>query len=370
MKTNTGGKPTANGTKIGQTVKTEAAGAMGSKYQVYYQWDGSEWNSISKSKYLESTSSGSFSYKTVAAPTLSSATGSRRYPRDAAMTANSDYVLFEFYEYQPPFQNINKGATKDKSTPLATYNESVAAEKFYNKTTSTEQSVILYMPEDVSTGYKANWSGKAFSNIGRDALSLAGSGDVGQAAQNGLTVIGTAMDQLIPNAGNKVIRDVISKITGENIGQNEIFGSTRGVILNPNVELLFTGTDLRNISLNYKLVPRNALEATEIKEICRIFKRAMLPKFSKGNELNFSQGQNAANNFIKVPNVCRLTFMRGNGPNPDVAQYKMCAMTNVEINYTPDGTYATYDDGSMVAIGLSLSFQETKLIFSEEADKY
>ena len=370
MKTNTGGKPTANGTKIGQTVKTEAAGAQGSKYQVYYQWDGSEWNSISKSNYLESTPSGTFSYKTVAAPTLSSATGSRRYPRDAAMTANSDYVLFEFYEYQPPFQNINKGNTKNNSTPLATYNESVAAEKFYNKTTSTEQSVILYMPEDVSTGYKANWSGKAFSNIGRDLLTGVGSGDVGQTAENIAATVGTALDQVIPNLGNKVVRDTISKITGESLSQNDLFGATRGVILNPNVELLFTGTDLRNISLNYKLVPRNKLEATEIKEICRIFKRAMLPKFSKGNELNFSQGTNAKNNYIRVPNVCRLTFMRGNGPNPDVAQYKMCAMTNVEINYTPDGTYATYDDGSMVAIGLSLSFQETKLIFSEEADKY
>ena len=369
MKTNTGGKPTANGTKIGQTVKTEAAGAMGSKYQVYYQWDGSEWNSITKAKYLESTPPGTFSYKTVAAPTLSSATGSRRYPRDAAMTANSDYVLFEFFEYQPPFQNINKGATKDSSTPLATYNESVSAERLY-KGSETEQSIILYMPEDVSTGYKANWSGKAFSNIGRDALTTAGSGDFGQGMQNALTTAGTAFSQAVPNLGNKVIRDVISKITGESLSQNDVFGATRGVILNPNVELLFTGTDLRNISLNYKLVPRNALEATEIKEICKIFKRSMLPKFSKGTELNFSKGQNAANNFIKVPNVCRLTFMRGNGPNPDVAQYKMCAMTNVEINYTPDGTYATYDDGSMVAIGLSLSFQETKLIFSEEADKY
>jgi hypothetical protein len=284
------------------------------------------------------------------------------------MTANSDYVLFEFFEYQPPFQNINKGATKDNSTPLATYNESVASEQFYKKT--TEQSIILYMPEDVSTGYKANWSGKAFSNIGRDLLTTAGSGDVGEIVQNSLNAIGTTLDQIIPNAGNAIIRDGISKITGESISQNDVFGATRGVILNPNVELLFTGTDLRNISLNYKLVPRNALEATEIKEICKIFKRSMLPKFSNGTELFFSKGNNAKNNYIKVPNVCRLTFMRGNGPNPDVAQYKMCAMTNVEINYTPDGTYATYDDGSMVAIGLSLSFQETKLIFSEEADKY
>ena len=72
MKTNTGGKPTANGTKIGQVVKTEAAGANGSKYQVYYQWDGSKWNSISKSKYLESTPSGNFvpRWRTMMLPAL------------------------------------------------------------------------------------------------------------------------------------------------------------------------------------------------------------------------------------------------------------------------------------------------------------
>jgi len=48
----------------------------------------------------------------------------------------------------------------------------------------------------------------------------------------------------------------------------------------------------------------------------------------------------------------------------------MCAITNVEVNYTPDGTYATYGDGTMVAYGLSLSFQETKLVFAEEVDRY
>ena len=62
--------------------------------------------------------------------------------------------------------------------------------------------------------------------------------------------------------------------------------------------------------------------------------------------------------------------MRGGGLNPDVTQYKMCAITQVDINYTPDGTYATYSSGAMVAIGLSLSFQETKLVYSEEAWAY
>ena len=47
-------------------------------------------------------------------------------------------------------------------------------------------------------------------------------------------------------------------------------------------------------------------------------------------------------------------------------RFKMCAITQVDVNYTPDGTYATYYDGQPVAVQLTISFQETKLVFSEE----
>jgi hypothetical protein len=62
--------------------------------------------------------------------------------------------------------------------------------------------------------------------------------------------------------------------------------------------------------------------------------------------------------------------MRGGSVNTDVAQYKMCAITQVDVNYTPDGTYATYEGGEMVAVGLTLNFQETKLIFADEVEQY
>ena len=48
----------------------------------------------------------------------------------------------------------------------------------------------------------------------------------------------------------------------------------------------------------------------------------------------------------------------------------MCAITQVDVNYTPDGTYATYEGGEMVAVGLTLNFQETKLIFADEVEQY
>jgi len=311
-------------------------------------------------------------YKKLQYPALSSATSALRYPEKVAATKESDYVLFEFYDYKPPFKGINKGATKDANKSLDVYNQSSTDASFYKETTKGLKTVALYMPEDISTGYKANWSGKAFSNIGRDIMATAGSTDPGQLINNGLNLLGDAASQLVQNTGQKTISGVISKATGEQVSNNDVFGGARGVILNPNVELLFGGIDLRNFQLRYKLVPRNKTEAGSIKEIINQFRKAMLPSFGNGSDIALLGlgNKNDANNFIKVPSVCKVNFMRGGSPNTDVPQYKMCTITSVDINYTPDGTYATYGDGSMVAIELSLSFQETKLIFSSEVENY
>jgi hypothetical protein len=311
-------------------------------------------------------------YKKLQYPALSSATSALRYPEKVAATKESDYVLFEFYDYKPPFKGINKGATKDSNKALDVYNQSSTDASFYEKTAKGLKTVALYMPEDISTGYKANWSGKAFSNIGRDIMATAGSTNLGETIQNGLNLAGDSMSQLIHNTGEKTISGTISKITGEQVTNNDVFGGLRGVIINPNVELLFGGIDLRNFQLRYKLVPRNKTEAGSIKEIINQFRKAMLPSFGNGSDIAVLGigNKNDANNFIKVPSVCKVNFMRGGSPNTDVPQYKMCAITSVDINYTPDGTYATYGDGSMVAIELSLSFQETKLIFSSEVENY
>jgi hypothetical protein len=347
----------------------------------YWRWDGSQWlkatgpNVKINKELLAEQQGGTLAYTNFGTPT--GLNTSLRYPRDAAMAKESDYVLFEFYKYSPPFKGLNTGATKDQSQGvnpgLSLYNRSVTEESRYEKIDGL-RPIILYMPEDISTGYKANWTGKAFSNMGRDALAIAGSGDLGQAAQNSLTALGDAWTQFVQNTSTQIISETISKITGESLEPNDIFAATRGVILNPNVELLFGGIDLRNFSLRYKLVPRNKPEADNIREIINVFRKAMLPSFSTGKELPLGAAitdqNNIATNFIQVPNVCRVSFMKGGRLNEYVPQYKMCAITQVDINYTPDGTYSTYSDGEMVAIELSLAFQETKLIFAEEVEKY
>ena len=305
----------------------------------YWRYNGQTWSKITKTQYKSAQLEAKRTRKNYDTLTAGDVPADiLRYPVDVALNV-TDYVLFEFYEYKPPFQGLNKDGENNTQGGLAQYNQSATDAAFYEKTSGVP-SVVLYMPEDISTGYKANWSGKSFSNIGRDIMGVAGA-DLQNAGANIGRLGDTTLNQILPNTATTAIEKVVSKITGESIDRNDITGSTRGVILNPNVELLFGGIDLRNFQLNFKLVPRNQDEASMNKQIVNSFRKAMLPNFALGNELNFSSSDATARNYIKVPNVCKVSFMRGGSLNTDVAQYKMCAITQVDVNYTPDGTYAT-----------------------------
>lgn len=296
-----------------------------------------------------------------------------RYPNTPAISGDTDYVLFQFYKYKPPFD-------VSKETPSQTDVGNIQA--YYQGTQYNEVKemphILLYMPEDISTGYKSNWQGKNFSNIGASMMKAAGGGDFTKKMDATLQGIDKAMDNLIPLAGAKIVSAAIGKITGESVSLDEFMGSTRGVVMNPNSELLFQGLDMRNFALNFKLVPRSVNEADQIEKIISYFKKASLPYgnsgytdpggtfFSDIAQLGLGGKGALAANYIRVPDLVRVSFMRGGGLNPNVPQYKMCALTQVDINYTPDGAYATTKDGRMVAYNLALAFQETKLVFREE----
>jgi len=294
--------------------------------------------------------------------------GALRYPSDPPIASDADYVVFDFYEYKPPFQTTEESSGFGVSG-YDQYN-ALQYEKLDSKK-SGMSTILLYMPEDISTGYKSNWTGKNFSNIGAGLLRAGASGGAVEAAKKiGETVNETA-DRFTTIAGAQILSAALGKITGESVGLDDIFGSTRGVILNPNTELLFTGLDLRNFTLTYKLVPRSATEATIIEKIIKTFKKCSLPYMNGGAE-DLKQSFDTAGydaSFIKVPDLVKVTFMNGSKVHPSLPKFKMCALTQVDVNYTPDGTYATTIDGRMVAYQITLNFQETKLIYREDIDK-
>jgi hypothetical protein len=117
--------------------------------------------------------------------------------------------------------------------------------------------------------------------------------------------------------------------------------------------------------------PFDDQDSLRIEAIIKIFKQAMLPQYKLGKDVKvFGQENDGLQaGFIQVPKVCAVNFMRGNDRNRFLPRYKMCAITDVNVNYTPDNVYATIDRNMPVATELKISFMETKLVFSEDVQE-
>ncbi len=305
---------------------------------------------------------------------------SLRYPNDSIL-ASTDYILFQFFRYQPPFagqgafnpRNLIGQGSGEYGT-LEEYNLSIT-----NLRPDTQlNQVVLYVPPDVSSTYGAEWSDQSFSNTavakirGGQALR---DGNIFTSIQGQFENAGNAIGRLPDIAGADFIRDQIAGATGEQFSRNDLFSSAAGAVLNPNTELLFRNPHMRTIDFTYKLVPNNKTEAEIIFEIVRTFKLCLHPSFGvpgkqQGGKvpgvLNTFGKTNSKVGFISVPSVVKFAFMKGGGLHPFLPQYKTCALVGVDVNYTTDGQYVVTRDGYPVATELRLSFKELKLVYRED----
>ena len=311
-----------------------------------------------------------------------------RYPNDLQINDNTDYIRFQFYEYQPPFRRGGEGA--------AGYYQTESREGNIGK--KHKQEILLYMPQDVSTSMSTSWGGKEITNTAAIALrayaNLTG-GDYDAAIQ----AVGSGVPGFTKGLPSSVAAGLVNmglNATGAqtNLGMNDILGGTAGVITNPNTEMLFGGPSIRNIGFKFKMAARSEREAKNMLTICRRFQYHASATFggdspiSAGVVKGLSNFGNAtkekkektkisnkeiksfadSNNFISVPDLCLFKYMTGNNVNTYLNQYKACAITNVDVNFTPDGSYSTLVGGYPSAVELTLGFVETKIIYKGEID--
>ena len=367
---------------------------------VFKRWDGDSWVKIdpaaatilfkNRDKYKSSTNNPK-KYKALTSYTSASAI---RYPKDIASGEMSDYVTFDFYDYQPPFSSNKemtvfdleksgglfqkKGGTRlITNETLTQYNQTGASAEYYNADTAVYPQIMLYTPPNISTTFGAEWEGKAFGSIATGILQSASAESVVESVKNLSGVAANAVQKAPAEAAATLITNLAKGVTGDTISQGDVFGGIAGVVRNPNTELMFQKMKLRTFELNFKLIPYNINETNDIRRICQIFKRAMLPTYSlEGAQvLNQNKETSASENraieaaFIKIPKVVKVTFRRGDSVNEFLPKYKMCAITDVQVNYTPDGNYAVYgDDGAPVAVEIKINFMETKLVFAEDIE--
>ena len=225
-------------------------------------------------------------------------------------------------------------------------------------------TIFLPMQPGISDSASSSWNEDRLSPV---------QAAVGSFAANTINSLGgTNFDQFINNikgsaSGLKQIIDqnptlgqfIDNYFAQQIVGSNLIARST-GAVVNPNLELLFNGPKMRTFNYNYRFTPRDDEEAKEVRSIIKVLKKNSLPK------------KDPKGLFLKTPNVFKLKYVFGkNGKeeeHPYLNKIKVCALTDMNVNYTPDGSYSTYNDGSMTSYTVSLSFSELNPIYYDDFD--
>jgi hypothetical protein len=351
-----------NGTVRNATVETNAAtlANLDKKYGMGKDSFGPDYNPL-----LETVSTIKPSQDSSVA--VAGAGGSVRFPHDMRIDEGEDFVAFDFYDYKPPFQNRKRNDKEVLNETIEQYNASAYAGEYFKD--KAYPQILMYMPQDVQDTFSAKWQGKKFGALTTGMLAAAGAeGNIKKITELSKSVGQAVGDRGTVNAAAAIVSGLAEKITGDSISANDLFTGISGVARNPNVEVLFQSMELRTFDLTFKMAPYDNMDVQNMDAVIRLFKQAMLPQYKLGTDTKvFNQkNQGLEAGFIQVPKVCAVNFMRGSSRNHFLPRYKMCAITDVNVNYTPDNVYATFDRSSPVATEIKISFMETKLVFSED----
>ena len=219
--------------------------------------------------------------------------------------------------------------------------------------------VFLAIQSPISDQNSVDWGPDSVNAIDAATFKLS----EGQIYGEGLEAIQTAMKGIYTTAKTEQGR-LQRFLAGQAAGLNNVLARTDNVVLNPNLELLFQGPQLRPFSFQFKMSARSQEEAKEIKSIIKYFKYHMAVRKEQGL-------------FLRAPHVFTIQYMKGDSENhpginlisPSDTE-KACALTNCSVDYTPLGSYATYEDGTMAAYTLSLQFQELEPIYDTDYKDY
>ena len=220
-------------------------------------------------------------------------------------------------------------------------------------------SVVLPVPGGISDTNMADWSSGTMGPLQAAGANLVlAAMDEGRGLEGAADEAGAEIEKVLTNPSTS--EALKATITGAATGlETQVMQRGAGAVMNPNMELLFNGPQLRNFGFTFKLSPRDADEAKTVIKIMRFFKQGMAPIKTKEKF------------FLKAPHTFELKYQgRGaKGDQPYLNKFKECALTNCGVQYTPDGNYNTFNDGVMTSYSMQLTCNELTPIYNDDYSK-
>ena len=242
---------------------------------------------------------------------------------------------------------------------------------------------ILPIPNKLGVSNGVSWGEARANSVELGAFGAASNTisdqlkevDIGKLFTKGVEGIGDTFNKLkkemqegeSPNARDIISGTLAKSVLGQigiNVDIDQFITRQTGAAINPNLELLFGGPQLRTFSFAFDFAPNSDKEADMVRKIQRWFKQGMLPSRSG------VKGARKQSLFLGSPNVFRIAYMNKSRRIKGLNIIKICALTSCQIDFTPDNTYQSYEDTSAfsqpVRSTMALTFNELTPIFRDD----
>ena len=308
--------------------------------------------------------------------------GVLRYPYEA-LTESTDYLQIDINQYESARERSSNEENligRVGTRRLSSRGRNPAG--LTTKSLVNKGTILLQIPSQVQDGNSVSYGDSKMNTIVGAALqgttdittgvagaltqpggggffdrTKAAAGSAKEGFQKALESSGLNLDNAQQLFNANIATGVVGAFGG-NVTVNQLLARQSGQIFNPNMELLFNGPTLRNFRFSFKMTPRSPEEAEQCKLIIRTFKMNMAPKVTSGRG-----GQSL---FLNTPNVFELRYKSGFANHPFLHRFKQCFLTDISVNYTGEGVYATYEGREPVSMIMDLTFKELEPIYDQD----
>ena len=286
---------------------------------------------------------------------------SYRYP-NKMLTATTDYLKIKIVKYVPLNQGKTsgdksaggEGKDRNKKTFMNQLSGGFSMETVSSrvKKQSPLAQVLLPIPQSITDSNGVSWNDSTLNPIEALAYTVGSAAMTGDFSALKNTEGFGKIDQSTKDA-------VMSALAGAAIGKGagEMVARSTGQVMNPNLEVVFNGVQTRSFGFTFAFSPRNMSEANQVKQIIRTFKKHSAAKGSSGNGF-----------FIASPDIFIFEYMKGGAAHPFLNIFKPMVINSIAMDYTGNGTYSTFHDGTPSLMKMTLNLQELNPIYAEHYD--
>lgn len=219
---------------------------------------------------------------------------------------------------------------------------------FSRKQNTLKEAIALHVPNELEVQYQTDWGEETFFTM----KALEGvMGEVKDAIQSGKEGGASGAIDSIKNGDS----GGIAASTALNFNQS--LGASVGLAANPRKEQIFNGVQARTFNMKYSFYPRNRKESNNVQNIIQAFKTHMMPEFLDEGSYIYVYPSEFDIRYMKYDPATGQTAENGN-----LFRHASCVLTDISVNYTPNGKFSTNEDSTPTACEVTLTFKELAIM--------